>query len=192
MGLTDLEGQIGFYAQYHHNIVNKFIHIICVPIILWTALVWLCFLPPLAPIDLTCGLLPHPVPLDFAFIALTGYVLFYISLETVAGLLYVVPLYSLLYFANVFADTNPKAGTIAVVVHVISWVLQFVGHGFAEKRAPALLDSLIQALVLAPFFVWLELLFMLGYRKDLAHRIDKQAVKDIQRWNNQKKSTKKN
>lgn len=37
----------------------------------------------------------------------------------------------------------------------------------AEKRKPALMDSFFQSLVLAPLFVWFELLFLLGYRRGL-------------------------
>jgi 2-hydroxy fatty acid dioxygenase len=47
----------------------------------------------------------------------------------------------------------------AVGLHVFSWVAQFVGHGKFEGRAPALLDNLVQALFLAPFFVWMEVRF---------------------------------
>lgn len=31
----------------------------------------------------------------------------------------------------------------AALLHAGSWVAQFLGHGLAEKRAPALLDNLI-------------------------------------------------
>lgn len=31
----------------------------------------------------------------------------------------------------------------AVAVHACSWIAQFIGHGFAEGRAPALLDNLV-------------------------------------------------
>ncbi|KAI8022755.1 Phenylalanine--tRNA ligase alpha subunit, cytoplasmic [Camellia lanceoleosa] len=34
---------------------------------------------------------------------------------------------------------------------------QFIGHGIFEKRAPALLDNLAQAFLMAPYFVFLEL-----------------------------------
>jgi len=72
----------------------------------------------------------------------------------------------------------------------LSWVAQFAGHGLAEKRAPALLDDLLggacivcsdfsflptqlntTALVLAPFFVHLEILFACGYRPDFHREI---------------------
>lgn len=33
--------------------------------------------------------------------------------------------------------------TIAGAAHVVSWIAQFMGHGLAEGRAPALLDNLL-------------------------------------------------
>ena len=39
------------------------------------------------------------------------------------------------------------------------WIAQFIGHGVFEGKAPALFDNLVQALVSAPFFVHLEVLF---------------------------------
>lgn len=87
--------------------------------------------------------------------------------------------------ASGFGDI-PTAIPFGIIVEVFSWGMQFVGHGFFEKRAPALLENLVQgtsscalvaprqwcavwegpslscvALVLAPFFVHLELLFAL-------------------------------
>lgn len=62
-----------------------------------------------------------------------------------------------------------KANTVAVGVHVVCWILQFIGHGKFEGRKPALLDNLVQALFLAPMFVWYEVriswcLVYLGFR----------------------------
>ncbi|MEO0469017.1 MAG: Mpo1-like protein [Bacteroidota bacterium] len=38
------------------------------------------------------------------------------------------------------------------------------GHIVFEKRRPALVDSVFQSFVLAPFFVLFDVLFSLGYR----------------------------
>jgi len=62
-----------------------------------------------------------------------------------------------------------------------SWIAQFLGHGLAEGRAPALLDNILGALVLAPFFVHLELLFMLGYRPELHKQLKNDVGKEIAR-----------
>ena len=51
-----------------------------------------------------------------------------------------------------------------VIFNLVSWVLQFLGHGVFEKRAPALLTNLFFANI-APFFVSQEILFFsFGYR----------------------------
>lgn len=31
----------------------------------------------------------------------------------------------------------------ALYVHIFSWVMQFIGHGVAEGRSPALLDNIV-------------------------------------------------
>jgi uncharacterized membrane protein YGL010W len=80
------------------------------------------------------------------------------------------------------------AGTnkVALVVHVVSWIAQFIGHGKFEGRAPALFDNLFQAFFLAPLFVWLELLFMVGYRPELKKRVDKAVEVEIAKFREQK------
>ena len=65
-----------------------------------------------------------------------------------------------------------KVNTIAIAVHVVSWVAQFLGHGKYEGRKPALLDNLVQALFLAPLFVWYEVLFKMGFYKKLQNEVD--------------------
>merc|ERR1712110_739620 len=42
---------------------------------------------------------------------------------------------------------------VALAIHIAAWILQFIGHGIFEGRAPALLDSLDQAFLTAPLFV---------------------------------------
>lgn len=63
--------------------------------------------------------------------------------------------------------------------HAFSWIMQFIGHGVAEGRAPALLDNLLGAVVLAPFFVHLEMLFAIGYNPGLHKRVQNNVGKAI-------------
>lgn len=51
-----------------------------------------------------------------------------------------------------------------------------------EGRAPALLDNLVQALFLAPFFVWMEVLFWFGYRPELKARLDRAVEREIEKY----------
>jgi len=88
---------------------------------------------------------------------------YYYLLEPVAALLYTPQAILSVLTANAFAQ-RPDHQSVAVIVQVACWIAQFIGHGIAEGRAPALLDNIVGALVLAPFFVHLEILFRLGYR----------------------------
>jgi uncharacterized membrane protein YGL010W len=57
-------------------------------------------------------------------------------------LLYAPQLALSLLTATAFSR-NPDHITQAAILHAVSWVAQFLGHGLAEKRAPALLDNLL-------------------------------------------------
>lgn len=78
----------------------------------------------------------------------------------------------------------------AVGIHIVSWLAQFVGHGKFEGRAPALLDNLVQALLLAPLFVWMEILFFFGYRRELKQRMDKNVEVEIEKFRKEKEQKK--
>jgi uncharacterized membrane protein YGL010W len=79
-----------------------------------------------------------------------------------------------------------QANYAAIGIHIVSWLVQFVGHGVFEGRAPALLDNLVQAIFLAPFFVWLEILFAFGYRPELKSRLDNAIEKELKKWRSEK------
>ena len=79
-----------------------------------------------------------------------------------------------------------EANYWAIGIHVASWIAQFIGHGAFEGRAPALLDNLVQAAFLAPFFVWMEILFTLGYRPELKARVDSAVEKEIEKYRKSK------
>ncbi len=79
-----------------------------------------------------------------------------------------------------------KVNAIAIGVHIISWILQFVGHGKYEGRKPALLDNLVQALFLAPLFVWYEFLFKMGFYQGLKKEVDAAIEVEVAKMNGKK------
>jgi len=83
--------------------------------------------------------------------------------------------------ANAFAQRADHQN-IALIVHVACWVAQFIGHGFAEGRAPALIDNILGAVVLAPFFVHLEILFKLGYRPAMYRQLQNDVGVEIAKF----------
>lgn len=87
-------------------------------------------------------------------------------------------------FANHLTSSpiSAIANQTSIAVHVVCWIAQFVGHGVYEGRAPALTDNLVQALVLAPFFVFMEVLFTFGYRPELQKRVNAAVEKEIAKF----------
>lgn len=177
----DLEKQLCFYGAYHHNPTNIAIHMTCVPLILAASLLLATNSPTLIP--LPSWLTIPNLPLNAGTIGAILYSGFYILLEPVAGSILLPLIISWTAFSNYLTSShysyNSNVG--AVAVEIFAWIAQFVGHGVYEGRAPALLDNLVQALVLAPFFVFMELLFMFGYRPELQKRVSDAVEKEIKK-----------
>ncbi|KAJ2905060.1 putative endoplasmic reticulum membrane protein [Zalerion maritima] len=177
----DLEKQLTFYGAYHRNAVNVAIHMCCVPMIMITSF---CLA------GNTGTLIPLPDWLTFAnldlnlgTIAALTWGGLYVLLEPVAGTALAVICIASTAFSNSLRDQDPATvNQWAVGIHIVCWLLQFVGHGAFEGRAPALLDNLVQALFLAPLFVWLEFLFKFGYRQELQARVDKKVQAEIAKF----------
>lgn len=97
----------------------------------------------LSPPILTLSLIPpNPHTVNLATLAALTYSTLYIALEPVAGLASTPLLLGAAALANkVTAKHGSKATKLSVLVHAVSWIAQFVGHGKFEGRAPALLVS---------------------------------------------------
>lgn len=116
-----------------------------------------------------------------------AYCALYILLEPVAGTALSVLLLAGTAYGKYLTSTYGMTANIwAAGGFVASWIAQFVGHGLFEGRAPALLDNLFQALFLAPLFVWLELLFFLGYRPELRSRVESLVSQDVTKYRESK------
>jgi uncharacterized membrane protein YGL010W len=84
-------------------------------------------------------------------------------------------------YSGFYILLEPVAGTVLLPI-IMGWT----AYGAYEGRAPALLDNLTQALVLAPFFVFMELLFKFGYRPELQKRVNEAADKEIKKFRAEK------
>ncbi|TFK74396.1 DUF962-domain-containing protein [Pluteus cervinus] len=178
--IFDVNKQLTFYGAYHSNKINVLIHIVCVPILLWTAFVLA------APIELPSFFPKYAIAispllqfeLNVTSITAAVYMAYYFILEPFAAALYLPQMILSVLTATAFAR-GPGNISKAAVIHGLSWIAQFLGHGLAEKRAPALLDNLLGAVVLAPFFVHLELLFAVGYAPEQHKRLQNEIGKEI-------------
>jgi len=164
--------QLAFYGAYHSNPTNIWIHIACVPFIVWSAYVITSHLPKLDAIpSIHVDFGPYlAFDLNYAAIWALAVELYYFILTPSVTLTHLPIAAVTLLTATAYAS-QPRSLEIAGAVHIACWLAQFYGHGVHEGRAPALLDNLLGALVLAPLFVHYEVLFMLG--------LFKQAKKDL-------------
>ncbi|KAK7824027.1 putative endoplasmic reticulum membrane protein c16e8.02 [Quercus suber] len=162
-GLLDLEKHFAFYGAYHSNRINIAIHMVFVWPIFFTALLMLYFTPSLFS-------LPHlevflfgthfVLVLNFGFLLALIYSVFYFCLDVKAGSLAAL-LCAICWVASSFIASRlgfSLAWKVVLVAQILCWTVQFIGHGIFEGRAPALLDNLVQAFIMAPFFVLLEAL----------------------------------
>ena len=127
------------------------------------------------------------LPPNLGTVATLLYVTLYILMEPVAGgILAPLLLLGTAYSNHLTKTYGSSANYWALGVHIACWIAQFVGHGIFEGRAPALLDNLVQALFLAPFFVWMEILFACGYRPELHARVEKAVQKEVEKYQKSK------
>ncbi|DBA01447.1 TPA: hypothetical protein N0F65_005566 [Lagenidium giganteum] len=189
----NLEKQVVFYMSYHDNKMNQYIHFMCIWPILITAIVMLAGLDPLVEQpDIVKALPFHEyMILNPAAIVALVYMVWYVCLDWMAGTLGAALVFAGYLFANYFNQVSPAtlgmpAWQPALAVHVTAWILQFIGHGVFERRKPALLDSLDQAVITAPMFVLLEALFPLGYRPQLYKRVMKQVKINVKNFHSSK------
>ncbi|WOL20262.1 hypothetical protein Cni_G29066 [Canna indica] len=161
-GLFDLERHFAFYGAYHSNPVNVFIHMLFVWPIFYTSLLLLQFTPPFFHLPAAGG---DGVPLNFAFVLALLYALFYLLMDRKAGSLAAFLCFLCWFGSGAHAASLgfDLAWKVVLAAQLFCWTFQFVGHGVFEKRAPALLDNLSQAFLMAPFFVLLEALSFVGY-----------------------------
>lgn len=156
--------QLAKYAEYHRDRRNIVTHFIGIPMIVLAVQVLLA-----RPV-----LIPGAMPVTIALLVSVITALYYLRLDKSLGLLMTVVLAIGLLLANAAAGQATATWLwIGIGLFVVGWVIQFVGHIY-EGRKPAFVDDLI-GLIIGPLFVAAELLFLLGFRRDLQHAIEDRA-----------------
>jgi len=130
------------YGRYHQHPVNKAIHWICVPLVVWSVLGMLSAASPLAAV---------------AVIAAT--ILFYLFLSVPLAFGMLAVLAGMAWVLTLLGD---RLLTVSLVTFAAAWVGQFVGHA-VEGRKPAFVDDLRSFLV-APAWLLGDLYRRLGLR----------------------------
>lgn len=176
-----LDNAYVFYAEYHNNAINKILHVICVWPIFLTGLIFLSYTSPVITLQ--------SVSINWSTIISLIYGIFYFIIEQpgIAG-----PMASLLvlfcyYTSKEFVSVYPDIWRYALIIHITCWIGQFYGHGVHEKRSPALKDNLVQALLIAPLFIVMEVLALLGYKQEFFKSIEPLVHSKIMKFRESKK-----
>ncbi|KAL9689257.1 hypothetical protein QQ045_033692 [Rhodiola kirilowii] len=189
--LLDLEMHFAFYGAYHSNAVNVIFHMVFVWPIVFATLLILYFTPaPLPEIEVWVLGQELVLVLNVGFLLTVLYSVFYVCLDPKAGCLASLMCLGC-WIGSSFVGSRlgfSLAWKVVLMAQVLCWTGQFVGHGVFEKRAPALLDNLVQACVMAPFFVLLEALQLCGYEPypGFHKRVQARVEADILEWKEKK------
>jgi uncharacterized membrane protein YGL010W len=216
-GITnmDIAEQLASYGAYHSHPMNQLIHVIFIPVIVFTLMVFVSYLPPAWNASaeqqgiignyasVVIGNNESEVP--WSFIVFVMYALYYVALDVKVGSSAALYLYALYRVVEPFkqwiitteygsALGMDRPWKIALALHIFSWYMQIhPGHAVFEKRKPALLDAFAQSIMMAPLFVWYEVLFYMGYDPELKKKIDeiveeKKAIAGFGKVNKTKKA----
>ena len=130
------------YKKNHQNPVNEMIHIFAIPLIMFS------ILGVTAAFDI------------FLEYILVGIVLFYyLKLSKIAALLMLV---WLLIYLGLVALLKPYIIEISLLLFVLGWILQFLGH-FIEGKRPSFFEDLRYFLI-GPLFVAQKLISKFGVK----------------------------
>jgi uncharacterized membrane protein YGL010W len=163
--MKTLEEQMSFYQRYHRNPKNRLMHFFGVPLIMFSLFVLLG----LARIEVG-GISVSAASL--LAVAVLGY---YFRLDAALALAMTIFSGALLIVAHrVAAEGTIVALIVFAACFAAGWILQLIGHVF-EGRRPALVDNLFQVLI-APIFLMAEVFFVLGYKRDVAERVEQLAA----------------
>lgn len=142
------------YGESHRNPVNKRIHWVCVPVIVWCVLALLWSVP-------TAG--DFHALLNWAALAVAVAVVYYawlsIPLAAGAAVLLVAMLYTI--------ELTDRSGLrplwlMGAVLFGIAWIGQFIGHAIEGKRPSFFKD--IQFLMIGPLWLLADVYRRLGIR----------------------------
>jgi uncharacterized membrane protein YGL010W len=134
------------YGESHLNPVNKALHWVCVPVILWTivALLWALPFPDIIKLG--------GYPLNWAILALLMVQIYYfrLSLSLAIGMLVIIAV--MLWLTHwVALNIAMPLWQVAAILFVIAWIGQFIGHAVEGKRPSFFKD--VQFLLIGP--AWL-------------------------------------
>ncbi|TCB52379.1 DUF962 domain-containing protein [Acinetobacter sp. ANC 4779] len=154
--MTKLEQLLSQYAAYHLDHKNILTHFVGIPFIVFAIL---C-------LTARAGMMLAGMEITLALVLIAVTSIYYFSLDRIFALIMLIVLIAAYPLALKVAYLELAVWlSLSIGIFVVGWVFQFVGH-FYEKKKPAFTDDII-GLAIGPLFVLAEIVFMLGFRKEL-------------------------
>lgn len=142
--MKTLKKWLAEYEVSHKNKTNKLIHYLCVPAIFMTVVGFLWAIP--FPVE------PQSIWFNWATLVLAITFIFYFRLSLVLGLSMVVFAMLCLVFVSWWDKTMTMSVLMmSLIVFVIAWILQFIGHHIEGKKPSFLKD--VQFLLIGPAWI---------------------------------------
>ena len=123
------------YATYHQDVWNRVVHVVCVPILVWSVLACLARIPVANGVTMA-----HVTSITFMCS----------RISTVSDVFTM----AWMFVMACHVSSRRYSMYVILVSHVVSWWIQIVvGHCLLERSRPALFASLIPSLLVAPVAV---------------------------------------
>lgn len=146
------------YGESHRNSTNKLIHWICVPLIFWTILGFISYIPTPNMYLKYYGFLSIA-----SFVALALVTIFYFRLSWRIAIIMVFIMLLMEHFVSLINVTfGTRSWLFYLAIFVITWILQFVGHKIEGKKPSFLKD--LQFLLIGPIWLLSFILKKLGIK----------------------------
>jgi uncharacterized membrane protein YGL010W len=133
------------YEDSHRHPTNRLTHKVAIPLIVFHILAMLDWLQ--IPGTTFATIAGNPYGLSVGHLFFVGVVIWYYTLNAKLATLMMIAFLPCFYIGPFV----PWQGVVAIAI--AAWVIQLAGHAVWEKRSPAFLTNLLQALVGPLFFV---------------------------------------
>jgi uncharacterized membrane protein YGL010W len=154
-----LRRELTIYAEAHADRINGVMHIVGNPIIFISVVLPLCLVP----------VTVFGIQTSLAPLLVMPVLLMWMAWDLALGLGIAIAAVPLLWIAGAIAEKIPVGWVwiIAVILFVVGWALQIVGHQVFEGKQPTAIKNPVQSLI-APMHMVAKLYISLGFRPDLA------------------------
>ena len=173
-GNSKLMDMLTGYASAHQHPFNVAVHLVGIPTIMLGVFIVLSWL------EIVIDINDVVVSFSLAHVAVLGLFLFYLTLDVIFSIAFLVYAVPITWFATrIGAEPLAVSGTVAALTFFGGYAAQFVGHA-VEKSVPVVLKHPVQANLAAPFFTVVEIFSIIGLQDALFREVQERIAEQRQ------------